>query len=796
MYALRDVSERRAGARAPDVDRAGPTSKTREAGRALAGPLLIVAGVLVVLHDVAFGGLITLGDISTYFLPNYCFLGKSLAAGHLPAWNPYTMAGTPFASDPQSGWMYLLPMALFTVLPCDPAMRLMIVCLPILAGLGLYGFLRIEGSSRPAATVGGLALALGMSGAELVTSLPFAGTLAWTSLGLAAAARYVRAGTWASRMAWAGLVAVLWGQLAAAHLSVGLLMGTAVLCAYLVAASVRHVRAGTWTVGHALGLALLLLPWVATLNAAFLLPRLSYLSETNLSLGYGRLEQLARQLAGFPAVPRQIGAAAAPDWPLDLGASPAAHLGAVTLGLSFAAMWCRERRHLVVAFSLLGSAAYVLSLRSVAKWVLDAAPSWRVVDFYLRRPDWMGYGVMLSIAVLGAIGLDAWLRADSNSRRVLMAAPGVILWGLLPLGLGAGARLALLGLGAAATAPVLIGSVKRPILAAAIPGVLAVELVANGLLGFRPLPFLPAPVLLVQLPTPTLRMSSYLRPGRLVRTLQGLPAGRTITQDLPGWRRLLADPLSTVFRIEEVQGYNPVALKRYWFFVRAVTPVVLDHNLSLLYHPPPVARDLFQVRYVIAPAWPFPTFPYRGPLAQQGLARVFEAADGADQVPVVGVWTLVPGFDAALRAVTRPGFDPHAQVILESDPGLGPSAVGGSSATAGHARYLAVNPQSAVVSVEAAAPGLVLIRTPYARGWHAEVDGHQARLLPADFLVQAVPVTAGHHTIRLTYDDPSIGYGLTASALGLGVLGGLILLAARRDRRKRESRPDGSVEVA
>ena len=795
MYALRDVSERRGGGHAPDVDRPRPTSKTREAARAFAGPLLIVAGVLIVLHDVVFAGLITLGDISTYFLPSYCFLGKSLAAGHIPAWNPYTMAGTPFASDPQSGWMYLLPMALFTFLPCNPAMRLMIVSLPILAGLGLYWFLRLEGSSRPAATVGGLALALGMSGAELVTSLPFAGTLAWTSLGLAASARYVRAGTWGSRMAWAGLVAVLWGQLAAAHLSVGLLIGTAVLGAYFLAASVRNLRAGTWTVGHSLGLGLLLLPWVAILNAAFLLPRLSYLPETNLSLGYGRLEQLARQLPGLPLVRRQIGAAAAPDWPLDLGASPAAHLGAITLGLSFAAMWCRERRPLVVAFSLFGGLAYLLSLRSVANWVLDVAPSWRVVDFYLRRPDWMGYGMLLSIAVLGAIGLDAWHRAGSTSKRVLMAAPGVVLWGLLPLGLGAGARLALLGLGAAATVPALIGSLKRPILAAAVPGMLAVELVANGLLGFRPLPFLPAPVLLVQLPTPTLRMSSYLRPGRLVRTLQGLPAGRTITQDLRGWRRLLADPLSTVFRIEEVQGYNPVALKRYWFFVRAVTPVVLDHNLSIFYHPPPVAMDLLRVRYVIAPAWPF-AGPSRGPLAEQGSTRLFEGSDRGDQVPVVGIWTVVPGFDAALRAVTRPGFDPRAQVILESDPGLGHSVVGESGATAGRARYLALEPQSAVVSVEAVAPGLVLIRTPYARGWRAEVDGRQARLLPADFLMQAVPVAAGHHTIRLTYDDPSIGYGLGASALGLGILGGLILLVGRRDRRKRRSLPDGSAEVA
>ncbi|MGH2555288.1 MAG: hypothetical protein ACRDHO_06185, partial [Actinomycetota bacterium] len=420
---------------------------------ALSGPMLIAVAVAIVLHDFIIGGLITLGDISTYFLPNYCFLGESLAGGHVPAWNPYTLGGVPFAADPQSGWMYLLPMTLFTALPCEAAMRLMIVLLPILAGLGIYFFLRIEGVSRPAATTGGLALAVGMAGAELVTSLPFAGSLAWTSLALAATARYVRAGTLAGRLGWAGAVAILWGQLAAAHFSVGLLIGTAALAVYLAAVAVRNVREGTWTPAHAVGMTLLLLPWAALLNAAFFLPRLAYLPETNLSLGYGRLQELARQLAGLPVLPRQIGAAAAPDWPLNLAASPAAHLGAVTLGLSFAAFWSRGRRHLAVAFTVFGALAYVLSQRSVAEWVSSVAPSWRVVDFYLRRPDWMGYGLLLAVAVLAALGVDAWLRADSARSRALMVTPGVIVWGLLPLGLGAGVRLTLLGIGAVATAP-------------------------------------------------------------------------------------------------------------------------------------------------------------------------------------------------------------------------------------------------------------------------------------------------------------------------------------------------------
>jgi membrane protein YfhO len=776
----------------PAVAASRSASGWKEAARALAGPALIAGAVVVVLHEVLFGGRIILGDISTFFLPNYCFLGKSLAAGHVPAWNPYTLGGVPFAADPQSGWMYFLPMFLFSALPCDPAMRLMIVALPILAGLGLYWFLRIEGGSRPAATVGGLALAVGMAGAELVMSLPFAGTLAWTSLALAASARYVRAGTWAGRFGWAGVVAILWGQVAASHFSIGLLMGTAALVAYLVTVAVRNVRAGAWTRGQAVGLGLLLVPWAALLNAAFILPRLAYLPETNLSLGYGHLQELGRQLAGFPVLPRQIGAAAAPDWPLDLAASPSAHLGAVTLGLSFAAMWSRERRHLAWAFSVLGALSYVLSQRAVAAWVLSVAPSWRVVDFYLRRPDWMGYGLLLALAALGALGLDAWLQAGTARRRALMTAPGVAVWGVLPLGLGAGVRLTLLGIGAAATAAALGGALRRPALAAAIPAVLAAELVANGFMGYRPLPFTPAPVLLVELPTPILRMGSYLRPDRIALALHRLPAGRYIVQDLPEWRRLKADPRSTVFGIEHAQGYNPVELKRYWFFVRAVTPVVLDHNLSIFYHPPAVLLDLLQVRYVVAPAWPYPT-PFRGPLAAQGPARLFEAADAPPRASLVGGWTVVRGFDPALREVTREGFDPRGRVVLEADPGLGRAPEEAPAEGAGRAEYRTLGTQSARVAIEATAPSLVLIRTPYARGWHATVDGRDEKVLAADFFVQAVPVRPGRHTILLSYDDPSIGYGVAASAFGLALLIASILVAGRMDGRRGSGTSGGEV---
>ncbi len=72
--------------------------------RGAAGPLLIVVAVFVVLKGFAFTGRVSTQhpDLLGFWLPTYCFLGKSLAAGHLPAWNPHVMGGVPFAADPQS----------------------------------------------------------------------------------------------------------------------------------------------------------------------------------------------------------------------------------------------------------------------------------------------------------------------------------------------------------------------------------------------------------------------------------------------------------------------------------------------------------------------------------------------------------------------------------------------------------------------------------------------------------------------------------------------------------------------
>src|SRR5581483_11119885 len=142
--------------------------------------------------------------------------------------------------------------------PCGDGLRAFIVLQPVLAGLGLYWFLRMEDLHRPAATAGGLALGMAIAASNVGISLPFAGTLAW-------------------------------GQVASAHMSHGLVMCTGLLVAYLAARSAREVRAGRASVRRETVEGLLFLAALPLANLALFIPRFALIDRSSLRGGYAAL---------------------------------------------------------------------------------------------------------------------------------------------------------------------------------------------------------------------------------------------------------------------------------------------------------------------------------------------------------------------------------------------------------------------------------------------------------------------------------------------------------------------------
>jgi hypothetical protein len=799
---------------APETGAATP-SRLRRVANELAGPLLILALTVFALRQFVFQPLLTNQhpDILAFITPRLAFLGRSLSAGHVPLWNPFDMTGTPYVADPQSGWLYATPMALFSLLSPGAAMRAFIAFNPALAGLGCYAFLRLERISRPAATVGGLSLALAMAASVIAISIPFAGAIAWTTVALVGAAGYLRAGSLSRRILWLGLAALAWGQVASAHMSHGLAMCTILLAALLIAHAVLDAR-GEDRGGYRP--ALLVAAFLAVLplaNLAIFVPRLAYVARSSLQGGYAVLGEPLARAAGVGARPLMTNGVWS-GWPFSLGSAPGAYVGALVLLAVPLALRTRRHRAVVVSFAGVAALGYVLTLNALvtAEWFRSLVLQIPYGDVYLHNPGRLRYLAYLTVPVLAAVGVQALIdRPLPRKRLARWLAAGAVLWLALPVALGASpTRFILLAIGIVAAVLVLLAlGDRRRWAAVAVPLVLAGELAAAaafaqlyqggtvrlGLESGDHANLLPGP-----LRAPDVAERAFLRTGPIARFLADHPGDRYFTYAPPAsnyvkgylWTQgerdwpALENERGTLFGIRDVFGYNPVQLPRYWSWIRAVNPLPIFYNASVLPRPTLQQLRLLGARYLIIPKGvPLPGDVTGSIVATEDGYDLYEVFGSQPRASVVSEWSVADDAAEALRTVLEPRFDPGAEAVLERGPGITPTPSGGVAASPGAASYREAAPEDVRVSVRAPAPSILVVRTNWDEGWTATVDGAPAPVLRADYFRQGVPVPAGRHEVRLVYRDARIGSGLLASAITWSVLIASLLAAVVVERSRR-----------
>ena len=147
--------------------------------------------------------------------------------------------------------------------------------------------------------------------------------------------------------------------------------------------------------------------------------------------------------------------------------------------------------------------------------------------------------------------------------------------------------------------------------------------------------------------------------------------------------------------------------------------------------------------------------------------------------------------------MAEPSFDPSTTAVLERDPGLGPPGPPGPPGHSQPAAYRSLSDQAGRIDVTAPSASVLLIRNPYDRNWHATLDGRPVPILPADYVMQAVAMPPGRHTVELSYDEPAIGYGLAGSAVVVGLLlAGCAVLRRREERGAPPPSPARGIAVA
>ncbi len=787
---------------------ASPLASRRTA--AWLGPALILACVLFALRGFVVGGALTNQhpDLLTFWLPRWSFLGDSIGSGRIPLWNPFEMAGYRFAADPQSGWLYAPPMALFSTLSPGLALRLCIIFNPLLAGLGLYAFLRIESIGRAAATAGGLVLAMMISTSTIAISLPFAGSLAWSTVLLVSASGYRRSERWSGRLGWLALGAFAWTQVAAAHMSHGLVIATAFATAYLIVGAVADVRTGSIAAGRAAGYVALFLVVLPIAALPILVPHVDFLGDSSLRGGYGALGEAGQTEIGDPLGSDGVWAA----WPLGFASAPGAYAGAVALSCALLAARARRLRPLVVAVGGLALVSYVLTSSFLvgAGWFRSLMLAIPFGDVYLHNPGRLRYVVVLALPILAAAGIQGLVERPLGRRAAIVwlgaAAVAFLLW---PLAAGGSiVRFGMFALVLVVAAPLLFGYATRAwhwASATTLVGVLALELLASAVYAqayqggtvFTGLETGEHPSLVPQvLRYPDLSESDYLAVTPIVEHLRAHP-GRYATWAPPAaffekgylWMKspldwpALAPSRGSLFRVPDALGYNPVQLPRYWRYIRTTNELSVFYNASVLNVPSAEDVRLLGLRYLLVPSGVAP--PIDGRLVEEADGySLWELADRQPLATVSDQAEFVDGIPAAMEAITEPGFDPSEQVVIDLPTDVF-TCVGDCVSPDAPTITRTLFASELSIQLPPQSEGVLTVRYAYDEGWRATADGRPAQTMPVDGFLQGVVLPSGTREVVLTYHDDAVMLGL---ALGAGIWSVLLaapLLALAFERRRR-----------
>jgi hypothetical protein len=152
---------------------------------------------------------------------------------------------------------------------------------------------------------------------------------------------------------------------------------------------------------------------------------------------------------------------------------------------------------------------------------------------------------------------------------------------------------------------------------------------------------------------------------------------------------------------------------------------------------------------------------------------------------VVGHVEVLPATAIPGRIAER-GFDPRQLLLLEETPPAGfPDSVADTTLP-GTAEITSYHNLSVDISAQMDRPGWLVLADVNYPGWNVEVDGKAAPLYTAYYILRAVPLTEGTHSVRFYFLPGSVMIGGAISLISLiAALGALLYTPISRRLSRR-----------
>lgn len=806
----------------------------------------VVFGVvtLALFREFVFSNLMLFGSdtLSLGYMAR-AFFADALRSTGFPLWNPVILGGTPFLESLAGGdSLHPLSVALLMMMETYRALGWKLVLHVFLAGVGMYGWLRVIGTSRGAALVGGLAFLL----APYMVTLVFPGhdgkiyVTAMTPFLFWASERFMQRGRLLPLAAVAGTVALV---ILSTHFQMAyFLFGAA--GAYMLFRCIQVGRGegrdgGRWaTAGLRFGAFLLFSVLGAGITAVQLIPAVDYVTEhsrraaTTLeaegpdAVAYASSWSLHAEEAASLVVPEFVGSSVGTrEWTTDTywGRNPFKlnheYLGLVALLLALLAFapgagggggsggLRQGEGRPGLRWFMLGMGTVVLLFSMGAN-----TPLWRI--FYevlpgislFRAPSMVIFLTGFAVTTLAALGVDRAAHLLDTGKgtqvvRILGVAVGLVAVGWILAASGALSALwtSVLYSDIDAGREMALETLQPHLVqgfgvAVVLAGLLAALWWSVGRGYFPVVLLVPGMALLVAVDQwrvdaafiEVMDYHAFAAPDENTRFLVDRAREedpfRVLSLEQGG-----QDVRPGMYGLELAGGHHPNDLWRYRELIGMEGSGVPRHLAS--FHPNVMA--VLNVRYVL---WPEARFgPIEGiePVNRivgpdgRGISAVYRVGT-LPRARVVGEAQVVGSGQTLASVLDVDNYDPVTQVILEEDP---PVELGGPEVT-GTVRWLERAPNRLALEVDASGPAILVLAENWFPAWKAAVDGQDTPVLRADHTLRAIAVPAGTHRVEMWYDSLPVRLGLILSLGSLLVVGTCLgaELGTGLLRRRREAR--------
>ncbi|MDP3940883.1 MAG: YfhO family protein [bacterium] len=682
-------------------------------------------------------------DIIDQIYPWRHFSIEQLTKGQIPWWNPNSFSGNPHVANVQSAAFNPFNV-LFFVMPFIDAWSLIVLLQPLVAGMGMYVFLRSQNITKQGAFLGSIAwmfcgfIVVWMAYGTLSLAISF---LPLTLFGL-----YKLSET--KRIKWGILSSVLIAtSFFSGHFQTSLyLAGTTIL--YITFLGFRkETRTKALLIGaFLLGILISLIQILPAIQFYTLSPRSSiYLFSGGIPVHY-LITLIAPDFYGNPVTRN--------DW-FGFYAEWASFIGVIPLLFAFFTLR-RKPRRVVIFFQLLFLFSFLFALDSP---LLRLLGSLHIPVISTSTPSRLIVITSFALATLSGFGYDAVLEMirKVKLRSVL---PQLILffvviasiWGVILFG-------GILTSEQAAIAK------KNFLLPTSLFFLTGVTLLLVFLLKKKQKFF----IVLLLFPLFLMVFDSL----RFVTKWMPFDPKNLVFPDAPviaamqqkiGHGRVFGNisaQVGTYFNLPLIEGYDPLYIDRYGEFIRTssrgvYTPserslVRIDRNgdytkrildllgVTLIYHPLPDTNQ----------AWAFPVWndPNYILFYKDDLFSLYSNTRVINRPSLYYRYQVIPDEKKLLATFFTVKFDYRNTLLLEADPKI-PVSEGEHTSSV---LVVKDTPNFLKFAVSSDMPALLFLSDNYYPGWKAYVNDKETTIFRADYTFRAVVVPAGESSVKFIY---------------------------------------------